>query len=403
MDLHSIETSYYNDNSISDTKETSTETPPTSSWKDWFAYIGNIKNPDIDNTSYVGNTIDDKVKNAAEYFGNNVFTLEVEKFSLVGVLKKLPTFGIAAQYDNNAVNDIVTSLNKTLNSPIVQKINSLLGVEQIPAIAGGNATSQVYTGCSKQSFDLSFRIYSLEPIGPMDNATGYKRAIAALCLYAPALHTLDTQSMLATLGVNLGRTANAIMTGVVATHNFVNQELVEHVFTESERPADTQDSTAVRNVVNSALTHGKNLSNYAISAVFNEDGQRASHINNFLNEAESTAESVQSFLQNKHYSLTDRGRVESSVNWSTGIFGGAIWNLSICPGLLKHKIPVYIKTWNITPSKEIDYAGNAAYVDFELHCEMDQLKTGSWWVNNIYDSETDTYKNLYKKQIKTPD
>lgn len=316
----------------------------------------------------------------------------------------MPTFGINAEYHNNAVNDIVNSLNSLLNNATYQKINSLLGVEQIPAIAGGNATTQMYVGCGRQSFDLSFRIYSLEPIGPMDNATGYKRAIAALCLYAPALHTLDTKSMLATLGVNLGRTANAALNGIVLDgHEFINQELVEHVFTDADRPPETPESTAVRNVLNSAKTHAKNLGEYALSAAFNTDGKRGENINKFLTEAEQTAEDTQKFLQNKHYSLTDRGRVVSSANWQTGIFGGAIWNLSICPGLIKHKIPVYVKSWSITPSKEIDYAGNAAYVDFELKCIMDQDKTGSWWINNIYDSETDAYKNLYKAQVKTSD
>lgn len=295
-------------------------------------------------------------------------------------------------------------MNKLLNNTTYQKINSLLGVEQIPAIAGGNATTQVYEGCDRQSFDLSFRIYSLEPIGPMDNATGYKRAIGALCLYAPALHTLDTKNMLATLGVNFGRTANAALNNVVlGGHEFINQELVEHVFTDSERPPDTTESTAVREVLKSVKTHTTNLAKHATAAAFNTDGKREESIDNFLNEAEQTVEAAQKFLQNKHYSLADKGRVESSVNWQTGIFGGAIWNLTICPGLFKHKIPVYIKSWNITPSKEIDYAGNVAYVDFELKCFMDQDKTGSWWINNIYDSETDAYKNLYKAQVKTPD
>lgn len=330
--------------------------------------------------------------------------LKQKIFRQCGVLKKLPAFGIDAQYQSNAVNDIVGSLNSLLNSATYQKINSLLGVEQIPAIAGGNATTQIYSGCGRQSFDLSFRIYSLEPIGPMDNATGYKRAIAALCLYAPALHTLDTESMLATLGVNLSRTANAALTGIIlGGHEFVNQELVEHVFSNAERPPETQESTAVRNVLNSVKTHTKNLGGYALSAALNTDGKRGESIDKFLTEAEQTAEATQKFLQNKHYALTDKGRVTSSVNWQTGIFGGAIWNLSICPGLIKHKIPVYVQKWNITPSKEIDYAGNAAYVDFELTCVMDQIKTGSWWINNIYDSETDTYKNLYKSQVKTPD
>lgn len=80
---HCVDTQAFTDNSTTTSTVTSTESVQTSSWKDWFAYIGNNSNSDIDNTSYAGNTIVDEVKNAAQYFGNNVFTLEVENFSLV--------------------------------------------------------------------------------------------------------------------------------------------------------------------------------------------------------------------------------------------------------------------------------------------------------------------------------
>lgn len=89
--IKAIETSSYNidfyDTSIISTNTAKNDPVKTEketlTWKDWFAYIGNNSNPDIDKSSYVGNTIEDEVKNAAEYFGNNVFTLEVEKFTLV--------------------------------------------------------------------------------------------------------------------------------------------------------------------------------------------------------------------------------------------------------------------------------------------------------------------------------
>lgn len=89
---HSIETQTFNDNSLTTDTTTKTDTKQASNWKDWLTYLSKTKNPDIDNTSYADNTIDDRMKNAAEYFGNNVFTLEVEKFSLVRCFEKITNF-----------------------------------------------------------------------------------------------------------------------------------------------------------------------------------------------------------------------------------------------------------------------------------------------------------------------
>lgn len=311
---------------------------------------------------------------------------------------------MTAKYEPNAVNDIVGAINKKMNGDgLLPKINSLLGVEQIVVIAGGAGTTQMYAGISEnQSFDLSFRIYSLEPIGPMDNATGYKRAIAALCLYAPALHSLDPGSMLATVGVNLSRTADSIARGVDGVWSFANQKLAEQINPE-QRPPDTAESTAARNVMTSVGNHSKAVLSEGLDALIDGSEKRPEHIKNFIDNMHNTLDAVQGFVANKQYGLNDADRVKTPANWHTGMFGGALWNLTICPGLLKHKIPVYVKNWNITPSKEIDFNGNAAYVDFDLTCVMDQVKTGTWWINNIYDSETDAYKNLYKRQTKIPD
>ena len=112
---------------------------------------------------------------------------------------------------------------------------------------------------------------------------------------------------------------------------------------------------------------------------------------------------AEKFLNDSKRVLPDKSRVESPLNYYQGMYGGAIWNLTILPGILKHKIPVYVKSWTAKPSKEIDNKGDAAYMDFTVTCVLDQTKTGTWWNEIIYAPEADLYKNVYKRTVKTPD
>jgi hypothetical protein len=94
----------------------------------------------------------------------------------------------------------------------------------------------------------------------------------------------------------------------------------------------------------------------------------------------------------------DQTRVNSSLNTYNGIFGGAIWNLTIMPGILKYSIPVCITNWTASLSKEIDNNGDAAYCDFTIACQTDQDKSALYWLNQIYSSDTDAYKLAFAKR-----
>ena len=108
-------------------------------------------------------------------------------------------------------------------------------------------------------------------------------------------------------------------------------------------------------------------------------------------------------LNNKKRVLNDKNRVQSTLNFHDGFFGGALWNLTVLPGIFSHKFPIFVQSWTAKPSKEIDATGNAAYIDFTITCVMDQIKCGTWWSNCIYRAEGEEYKNTYKAQVKTAD
>lgn len=286
---------------------------------------------------------------------------------------------------------------------MLQTVNSILGVPQIPFVAGGASTTRMYKGCDFQSFNLQFRIYSLEPIGPLAGMTGYKRFIAALCLYTPALHTVDPASMLATVGVNLGRTINAGLQVLNGAYEYGNQVLADKI-DSSYQPPITEESKNTAKFIRNTWDGMYNFGSTVVSAIgADTEFERRNQLKNVVEAGKNIMDNLQNVLVDDKFALDDAERVKSKLNWYKGMFGGAIWNLSIFPGIFKHKIPIYIKNWSITPSKEIDRDGNAAYIDFDITCFMDQIKTGTWWADNIYAPESDAYKNLYKKKVKEAD
>ena len=140
----------------------------------------------------------------------------------------------------------------------------------------------------------------------------------------------------------------------------------------------------------------------AMVSAFRADSsaERTNQIRNFSNAITKTANDIQDALVDDKLSASDIARVDDPLNYSTGYYGGALWHLSILPGIFSHKLPVYVQSWTVKPSKEIDSTGKAAYMDFTVTCVLDQVKTGNWWANEIYAPEADAYKNCYREQVK---
>ena len=354
--------------------------------------------PDLDTESYDGHTFDEKLISLSTRYGNNVFELEVENTKLFGVLKELPSLSLNSTWEPNAVAHVIDSLKKLQSNTKVQLINSIFGVKQIPWIAGGNATTQHYTGCGDATFNLQFRIYSMEAIGPSNLMSGYKRVLAALCLYAPPLHTFDANQMLSLSVANLGRTANALLK---ATSDMI--DFSSYKIGLTDEPLDKKQVDKMNAAWDKGVDDVYNMGSAALSALrADTSAERTQQLKKLADAIKSAAEDLKEALVDETFSKKDIERVDDPVNWHKGYYGGALWHLSVLPGIFSHKIPVYVKSWTVKPSKEIDSTGKAAYMDFTVTCVLDQTKTGNWWANEIYAPEADAYKNCYREQVKVP-
>ena len=358
------------------------------------------KSLDLDNVSFKGNETTSAFKDLAQLYGNNLFELSVENTNLFGVLKEIPKLTMSTTWNPNTPASIINSLQKLVSSNTkLQVINSIFGVPQMPWIAAGNATTHSYVGCSESSFDLQFRVYSQEAIGPGPHMSGYTRILAALCIYAPPLHTFDADSALSLSIMNLGKSAAALLGALDGVVDFANEKLNGVPLPDGSTPEGKKVKQAIKDTWNFATDFGSAMLN-AIGAENSND--RQVYLKNAGTAIENMCDKAQLFLNDEGRVKNDKERVESSYNWYGGMYGGALWHLSILPGVFKYRIPVYVKNWSAKPSKEIDNAGRAAYVDFTVTCVMDQIKTGTWWTNMIYAPEGDAYKNRYKEQVKEP-
>lgn len=361
------------------------------------SYIALGTNRDKDSMS--GNITPGKLKSLAMQYGNNIFALSVDGNSIIAVLKDLPALHSSAVWQTNGNSTLQQALLNLQNNELYQQWNNLLGAPQIPVIAAGTSTTRSYQSTEHCTFKLDFRIYSQEPIGPGAGLTGYQRALTMLSMYAPPLHTLDADNTLDYLAANLGSTLHKALQVLSDVEDFVIEKT--HNVAQSEQnkiPETSTTGAGVKQSINLLSTTGKDAYNFVASDTTEEAKASAKALQLDL---ANILDSIQSFAQgnlNNEVIHNDLVRTTSSKNTQDGIFGGAIWNLTLYPGVFSHNIPVYIQSWTATPSKEIDSSGKALYYDFSVNCIMDQIKSASWWVDQIYSDDYVTYKNNFARR-----
>lgn len=323
--------------------------------------------------SFVGNNTDVNMKTLSQIYGNNVFDLFVDNNHLIAVLQEMPSFSRTAQWIPTVSTNITNKIKEVLNDEKYQLISSLVGAPQIPVVLAGSTTTQRYQTSDPVTFNLKFRIYSQQAIGPAAYLTGYKRALAMLTIYTSPIHSYDSKTTLQLLFGNVASTINEGLNTLANITDYANQQSFEG---------------------------GMKLVNMMHDVATADSKSRTEKTKMLTAELANAADKLNKMLEGDVIAQmhNDQTRVNSSLNTYNGIFGGAIWNLSIMPGMLKYSIPVSITDWTAALSKEIDSNGDAAYCDFTVACKTDQDKSALYWLNQIYSSDTDAYKLAFAKR-----
>lgn len=341
--------------------------------------------------SFVGNNTDANMKTLSQIYGNNIFDLFVDNNHLIAVLQEMPSFSRTAQWIPTVSTNITNKIAEVLNNEKYQLITSLVGAPQVPVVLAGSNTTKRYQTSNPVTFDLKFRIYSQQAIGPAAYLTGYKRALAMLTIYTPPIHSYDNKNTLQLLVGNVASTINEGLKTLANITDYANQQFFEG--------ADASNTKVNKNL-QSAKVEGMTLVNMLHDVYMADSKSRTEKTKTFTAELKNAADKFNKVLEGDVIAQlhNDQTRVNSSLNIYNGIFGGAIWNLSIMPGMLKYSIPVSITNWTATLSKEIDSNGDAAYCDFTVTCQTDQDKSALYWLNQIYSSDTDAYKLAFAKR-----
>lgn len=282
----------------------------------------------------------------AEY-GNNYFELitfdkglnngkDNGRVTLAGVLKDIPAFNMKATWEPGPAATISDTVKKFMTSPIAEMTTTLGGRDRA-WMNLDEGTDRVYKSTSKPTFSLSFKLYTNENIGSK-SLTNYRTWIKALSLYT--MPSVDTK-------VNINAMANNTLNGLYGCADLIGDvvDAAKDAFQGGE-DGKQQDKDLIDKVTDAVTV----AANTASDIIQRRDGEY---------------------------------RVVSDAN-QKNFYGAKLWYLKILPGIFKNPLIVYIDSWGVTYSKEINPDTlEPIWVEFNINCAMDQVASGPTWAKYL--------------------
>lgn len=282
----------------------------------------------------------------AEY-GNNYFELitfdkglnngkDNGRVTLAGVLKDIPAFNMKATWEPGPAATISDTVKKFMTSPIAEMTTTLGGRDRA-WMNLDEGTDRVYKSTSKPTFSLSFKLYTNENIGSK-SLTNYRTWIKALSLYT--MPSVDAK-------VNINAMANNTLNGLYGCADLIGDvvDAAKDAFQGGE-DGKQKDKDLIDKVTDAVTV----AANTASDIIQRRDGEY---------------------------------RVVSDAN-QKNFYGAKLWYLKILPGIFKNPLIVYIDSWGVTYSKEINPDTlEPIWVEFNINCAMDQVASAPTWAKYL--------------------
>lgn len=282
----------------------------------------------------------------AEY-GNNYFELitfdkglnngkDNGRVTLAGVLKDIPAFNMKATWEPGPAATISDTVKKFMTSPIAEMTTTLGGRDRA-WMNLDEGTDRVYKATSKPTFSLSFKLYTNENIGSK-SLTNYRTWIKALSLYT--MPSVDAK-------VNINAMANNTLNGLYGCADLIGDvvDAAKDAFQGGE-DGKQKDKDLIDKVTDAVTV----AANTASDIIQRRDGEY---------------------------------RVVSDAN-QKNFYGAKLWYLKILPGIFKNPLIVYIDSWSVTYSKEINPDTlEPIWVEFNINCAMDQVASAPVWAKYL--------------------
>ena len=282
----------------------------------------------------------------AEY-GNNYFELitfdkglnngkDNGRVTLAGVLKDIPAFNMKATWEPGPAATISDTVKKFMCSPIAEMTTTLGGRDRA-WMNLDEGTDRVYKSTSKPTFSLSFKLYTNENIGSK-SLTNYRTWIKALSLYT--MPSVDAK-------VNINAMANNTLNGLYGCADLIGDvvDAAKDAFQGGE-DGKQKDKDLIDKVADAAIA----VANTAAEVIQSRDGEY---------------------------------RVVSDAN-QKNFYGAKLWYLKVLPVIFKNPLIVYIDSWGVTYSKEINPDTlEPIWVEFNINCAMDQVASAPIWAKYL--------------------
>lgn len=274
----------------------------------------------------------------AEY-GNNYFYLYTfypgidEALVADGVMTELPPVQMSTEWDNSPAASVGEELDKALNNEFFEFLQMKCATAQTTVMRRKDQlTARSYKDTGDVGFSIKFRCYPGQQVGSkaMTNA---KEWLLILSMTTP-INSACTFSMTNAMG-QLVQAAD----GAANAFKEMKEAMRGDQAAGKEKADDPEQTEAYANV----------------------EG-----FNKYITGAGAVT-------------LDKFDKTNARIS-NPKVFGANIFGLRIYPFIYNKIIPVYISSWNVTPSKEWnEKANDHFYYDFTLNCSMDQKPSAQVW------------------------
>lgn len=330
-----------------------------------------------------------------ETYGNNYFILTTKvngvTFEMDGIMQELPPLSLSSEWESSPAATLGEILGEIANSPFLefcaQQGNVSTGVHMVNA---DQMTSRTFKSGSKMTFDIKFRCYPGQKVGPHNVRTA-NEWIRLLALTTPVNSNC---------GVNI---ENIINEGGAAFDGVMN--LLNAVGGGDKKTDDTQaDKRTMRELadeyakqLNSIRSDNQEESNAAKQKAIGYLYGAAD--NNFTDKKDSALArtgitTLESSLSAQNAAAGLAGTVAETKLENTTLYGANVFMLRIFPFIFKQQFSVYVNSWTVTPSREWNATvQDHYYYDFSMQVSMDQTPSAITYHNALYRDDYNAVQN----------
>lgn len=300
-------------------------------------------------------------KNMGEY-GNNYFILQggdARTGRIDGILTELPPISMSTDWVAGPYESINSFFEELLNNDFVEflAINGNAAAGQNTStyhryLPVGENNSRTYNSCSRLSFDLKWRVYAGQRIGTQKTST-FEDCMKFIKNLVPS----DEMSK-----VSINNLKDNVIAAAEGAGELIKLATKEYS-DESEKKIKAEDDAA---------TMANKFKN-----------NNASTDNPWADIEDDTVRDHMSWASNALAAVNPNSRDSGLTTYN--FRGATLCTLHIYPKLFPRGIPVNIKSFNVTPSKEWNKDKEQNYYyDFEVNCEVNEIPSSPQWLGTHF-------------------